>query len=139
MLRTVLKSKIHKARVTDADLEYEGSITLDRELMDAADLSPYEEVHVWDMTNGSRITTYVIEGERGSGTVAINGAAAHQVKAGDKVIVASFATFDEEELSEMEVRKIFVDDTNRILKTEREGYAARAAASLSGTAALARE
>ncbi|MFA4874855.1 MAG: aspartate 1-decarboxylase [bacterium] len=114
MLRTVLKSKIHRALVTRADISYEGSITIDRDLMEAADLVEYEEVHVWDITNGQRLMTYVMEGERGSGIVAINGAAAHLVKSGDRVIIGSFVTCDESELSDHLVRKVFVDDANRI-------------------------
>ena len=80
MLRRMLKSKIHRARITDASIEYEGSITIDRDLMDAADLLEFEEVHVWDVTNGHRVVTYVMEGERGSGTVAMNGAAARLIE-----------------------------------------------------------
>ena len=123
MLRTVLKSKIHKARITDADVEYEGSITIDRDLMDAADLAEYEEVRVWDMTSGARLRTYVIAGERGSGTVAMNGAAAHLIGKGHAVIIASFAVYDEEELCERKVRKVFVDEGNRVVNTEICDYA----------------
>ena len=114
MFRRVLKSKIHRARITDARVDYEGSITIDRDLMEAADLVPYEEVHVWDMTNGARVITYVIEGEPGSGTVAMNGAAARLIGKGDEVIVASFASCDEAELAGWRVRKVFVDGDNRI-------------------------
>jgi aspartate 1-decarboxylase len=130
MLRRVLKSKVHRAVVTDANVGYEGSITIDRDLMDAADLVEYEAVHVWDLTNGERLETYVIEGKRGSGTVAINGAAAHLVKRGDKVIIASFATFDEEGLGRHMVRKVFVDDANRMTGCERCDPAAARAAGL---------
>lgn len=122
MFMNVLKSKIHEARVTDADPGYEGSITIDREIMDQADLVQFEEVHVWDVTNGQRLTTYVIEGERGSGTVAMNGAAAHLIKKGDKVIIACFVTLDEKELGERMVRKVFVDERNRVTKTETSRY-----------------
>ena len=87
MNRTLLKSKIHRATVTDANLEYEGSITIDEDLMRAADMIEYEQVQVYDVTNGERITTYVIRGEAGSGTICLNGAAAHRVHAGDLVII----------------------------------------------------
>jgi aspartate 1-decarboxylase len=122
MFLSVLKSKIHKARVTDASVDYEGSITLDRDLMDEADLVEYEEVKVWDMTNGERLTTYVIAGERGSGTVAMNGAAAHLIKKGDTVIIASFVTLDGAELAARKVRKVFVDGSNRVTKTDLCSY-----------------
>jgi aspartate 1-decarboxylase len=118
MLRRMLKSKIHGALVTDADVSYEGSVTIDRELMDAAEFTAFEEVHIWDLTSGERITTYVIEGDRGSGTIAINGAAAHLIRRGDRVIIASFATYDGDELARHAVRKVFVDDDNAILRTE---------------------
>lgn len=122
MFRNVLKSKIHRARVTDADIHYEGSITIDRDLMDAADLMEFEEVHVWDVTSGQRLSTYVVEGERGSGTIAMNGAAAHLIKKGDMVIIASFCACDEEELAQRQVRKVFVDSENRIMRRENGQY-----------------
>jgi len=115
MRRRLLKSKIHRAVITDADVEYEGSITLDREIMDAADLVEFEEVHVWDIANGNRIITYVMEGKRGSGVVAMNGAAALLVKKDDVVIIGSFADYDEDELQGFKPRKIFVDQQNKIL------------------------
>ncbi|MBN1282456.1 MAG: aspartate 1-decarboxylase [Proteobacteria bacterium] len=114
MQRQMLKSKIHRASVTDANVDYEGSITLDLDLMEAADLVEYEQVEVWDITNGARLTTYAIPGERGSGIVAINGAAAHLVTTGDRVIVGSFARYDESELTGFTARKVFVDGKNRI-------------------------
>lgn len=113
MIRTMLKSKIHRATVTEANVEYEGSITIDRALMDAADLLPYERVDIWDCTNGSRLSTYVIPGERGSGEICINGAAAHRVKPLDKVIIASFVQLDDAELPGFEAKRVFVDDANR--------------------------
>jgi aspartate 1-decarboxylase len=122
MFRNVLKSKIHRARVTDADVHYEGSITIDRDLMEAADLLEFEEVHVWDVTNAARLSTYVVEGERGSGTIAMNGAAAHLIKKGDIVIIASFSSCDEKELSERRVLKVFVDSENRIMRREKGRY-----------------
>jgi len=114
MLRSVLKSKIHRATVTHADLEYEGSITLDRDLMDAADLLPHEKVDIYDCTNGARLSTYVIEGERGSGVVGINGAAAHLVKPGDQVILASYVQMTTEEARAWEPRICFVDGRNAL-------------------------
>jgi aspartate 1-decarboxylase len=124
MLRNVLKSKIHRAYVTDADVDYEGSITLDPDLMDAALLVEYEKVHVWSITSGARLETYVIEGERGSGAVAINGAAAHLINEGDTIIIASYAAYDEDELEEHCACKVFVDEGNRIKNVERCKYVA---------------
>jgi len=118
MLRRMLKSKIHRAFVTDASVDYEGSITIDRNLMDAADLVEFEEVHVWDITNGGRLITYVIEGEPGSGTVALNGAAALLMNKGDVVIIGSYAEYTEEELREFRAKKVFVNDKNEITRTE---------------------
>jgi len=117
MLRRMLKSKIHGATVTDAEVAYEGSVTIDADLMDAADLAEFEEVAIWDLTTGARLTTYAIAGPRGSGTVVINGAAAHLVKRGDAVIVSSFVTLDEQELADFAARKVFVDGRNRIVRT----------------------
>jgi aspartate 1-decarboxylase len=114
MMRTILKSKIHRARVTDADLHYEGSITLDRDLMEAADLLPYELVHVLDIDNGNRLQTYVIEGGRGTGEVCINGAAARLVSPGDLVIVLGYATVAEEEARRLTPKLVYVDAENRI-------------------------
>ena len=114
MMRTMLKSKIHRATVTEANVEYEGSITIDRDLLDAADLRPYEQVDIWDCTNGSRLTTYVIEGRRGSGDICINGAAAHQIKPLDLVIIASWTQVDDAEADEYHARRVFVDSRNRI-------------------------
>jgi aspartate 1-decarboxylase len=113
-MRTILKSKIHRARVTDADLHYEGSITLDRDLMDAADLLPYELVHVLDIDNGNRLQTYVIEGGRGTREVCINGAAARLVSPGDLVIVLGYATVEEEEARRLTPKLVYVDEENRI-------------------------
>lgn len=113
MQRIMMKSKIHRARVTDANLDYEGSITIDRDLIEAADLLPHERVQVVDIDNGARFETYVIEGERGSGTVCLNGAAARLVQPGDKVIVISYGSFDEAELSTFEPIVVHVDEMNR--------------------------
>jgi aspartate 1-decarboxylase len=112
--RTLLKSKIHRATVTEANLEYEGSITIDEELMRAADLVPYERVDLWDCTNGSRLQTYAIPGDPGSGEICINGAAAHRVKPNDIVIIASFVQLDESEVHTWKPRRVFVDSRNRI-------------------------
>lgn len=114
MTRTMLKSKIHRATVTEADLDYEGSITIDRDLMDAADLLDHERVDVYDCTNGHRLSTYVIPGERASGTIGINGAAAHLVKPGDLVIIASYVGMDDEAARAYEPRICFVDARNRL-------------------------
>jgi len=110
----MLKSKIHRAHVTGADLDYEGSITLDPILIEAADLLPFELVHVLDITNGARLETYVIEGERGKGEVVINGAAAHLVHKGDLVIVLAYASVSEEEAPRFLPKLIYVDEENRI-------------------------
>jgi aspartate 1-decarboxylase len=115
MRRTLCKSKIHRATVTDANLAYEGSITLDPVLMDAADLLEYEQVHVVDINNGARFETYVIRGAAGSGDVVLNGAAARLVQPGDKVIIMSYASYEAAELEGFEPRIVFVDDENRIV------------------------
>jgi aspartate 1-decarboxylase len=114
MQRTMMKSKIHRGTVTDADLHYRGSITIDRDLMDAADLLEYEQVHVVDIDNGSRFETYVIEGPRGSGVICVNGAAARLVQRGDRVIVISYASYDQAELASYEPTVVHVDAANRI-------------------------
>lgn len=115
MYRTMFKSKIHRATVTRADLHYVGSITIDADLMDAADLLPGEQVAVVDVTNGARLETYVIEGERGSGVLGINGAAAHLVAPGDLVIVISYATLPDAEAKAFVPSVVFVDGANRIV------------------------
>lgn len=120
MERKMLKSKIHRATVTGADLHYEGSITIDQDLMEAADIIPYEAVCVWDVDNGSRFETYAIEGERGSGVICINGAAARMVAPRDLVIIASFVNMSNEEALRHEPKLVFVDDKNRMLPTRRE-------------------
>lgn len=112
MQRTLMKSKIHRATVTDADLNYVGSITLDRDLMDAAELLEYEQVQVVDIDNGARFETYVIEGPAGSGTVCLNGAAARLVQKGDKVIVISYGVYDEVEARSHQPVVVLVDETN---------------------------
>ena len=114
MTRTMLKSKIHRATVTEANIEYEGSVTIDRDLMEAADLRQYEQVDLWNCTNGNRLTTYVIEGERGSGEICVNGAAAHLMKPMDLVIIASWTQLDDAEALAYEAKRVFVDHHNRI-------------------------
>ena len=114
MLRTMCKSKIHRATVTGADLNYIGSITIDPELMEAADLLEFEQVSVVNVNNGARLETYVIPGERGRGEICLNGAAARLVHPGDKVIVISYAQYDEAEMEGYRPRFIFVDEQNRI-------------------------
>ena len=113
MYRTMFKSKIHRATVTQADLHYVGSITIDADLMDAADLLPGEQVAVVDVTNGARLETYVIEGERGSGVIGINGAAAHLVKQGDMVIVISYASMSDAEAKAYVPAVVLVDEANK--------------------------
>jgi aspartate 1-decarboxylase len=115
MFRTMFKSKIHRATVTQADLHYVGSVTVDAELMVAADLLPGELVHIVDITNGARLETYVIEGEPGSGVIGINGAAAHLVHPGDLVILISYAQVDDAEARSMQPRVVHVDAENRIV------------------------
>jgi aspartate 1-decarboxylase len=114
MRRTLFKSKIHRATVTDADLHYEGSVTIDADLMRAADILPHEHVHVWNITNGSRLETYAVEGAAGSGVVCMNGAAAHHHRPGDLVIIATFAEFDDEaEARAWKPTVVLVDRENR--------------------------
>ncbi|WP_073948656.1 aspartate 1-decarboxylase [Streptomyces kebangsaanensis] len=116
MFRAVFKSKIHRATVTQADLHYVGSVTIDADLLDAADLLPGELVHIVDVTNGARLETYVIEGERGSGVVGINGAAAHLVHPGDLVIIISYAQVTDAEARALQPRVVHVDAGNRIVE-----------------------
>src|SRR5439155_25086882 len=116
MLRTMLKSKIHRATVTQADLHYVGSITVDEDLLDAADLIAGEQVAVVDVTNGARIETYVIPGPRGSGVIGINGAAAHLVHPRDLVIIMSYAVLDDAEARALVPRVVHVDEQNRVVK-----------------------
>ena len=111
-----MKSKIHRATVTQADLDYVGSVTLDAALMEAADLLEGEQVAIVDIANGARIETYVIPGPRGSGVIGINGAAAHLVHPGDLVIIMSYAVLDESEARALAPRVVHVDEANRILK-----------------------
>ncbi|MEV5379884.1 aspartate 1-decarboxylase [Streptosporangium nondiastaticum] len=113
MRRIMLKSKIHRATVTEADLNYIGSLTLDPVLMEQADLLPGEQIHIVDVNNGSRLETYVIEGERGSGVVCINGAAARLVAPGDIVIIIAYASVEDGEAADVKPRVVFVDENNK--------------------------
>ena len=115
MRRRMMKSKIHRATVTDANLHYVGSVTVDRDLMDAADLREYEQVAIVDIDNGARLETYVIEGPRGSGDICLNGAAARLVAPGDKVILISYADFEESELDGFAPTVVHVDTANQIV------------------------
>jgi aspartate 1-decarboxylase len=117
MFRTMLKSKIHRATVTQADLDYIGSVTIDRDLMDAADLLAGEQVAIVDVTNGARLETYVIEGERGSGVIGINGAAARLIHRGDVVIIISYCTVSDAEARSLRPKVVFVDAGNRMVGT----------------------
>ncbi len=123
-MRTMLKSKIHRATVTEANIQYEGSITIDKDLMEAADMLPYEQVHVLDIDNGARLETYVIEGERGTGVICINGAAARLVSAGDKVIIISYQTVSEADAIDLVPRLVYVDSKNAIVEQHKEACSA---------------
>lgn len=116
MLRTMMKSKIHRATVTQADLHYVGSVTIDEDLLDAADLLAGELVHIVDVTNGARLQTYTIAGERGSGVIGINGAAAHLVHPGDLVILMAYGQMDTAEARAYEPQVVFVDADNAIVE-----------------------
>ena len=116
MRRTMCKSKIHRGVLTGADLHYEGSLTVDRDLMDAADMREFETVLVVNVNNGARLETYLIAGERGSGTIQLNGAAARLGAPGDHVIVISYAEYDDAELEHFSPKLVFVDERNRIAK-----------------------
>src|SRR5512140_84894 len=112
-MRTMLRGKIHRATVTGADLHYEGSVTIDVGLLERADIIPYQQVDIWNVTNGERFTTYALAGQRGSGVVCINGAAAHKARKGDLVIIASFSQMTEAEARAWTPHCVFVDDRNR--------------------------
>ena len=113
MLRTLINGKIHRATVTQADLHYVGSVTIDADLMDAADIVDGEQVHIVDIDNGARLVTYAITGERGSGVIGINGAAAHLVHPGDLVILIAYGTMEDAEARECKPRIVFVDAANK--------------------------
>ena len=114
MERILLKSKLHRATVTDADLHYEGSVTIDADLMEAADLVEHEQVQIYNVTNGARLTTYTLRGPRESGCIKVNGAAAHLVARGDLVIIASYANYSESEIREHVPTVVLLGENNRI-------------------------
>jgi aspartate 1-decarboxylase len=117
MRRSLFKSKIHRATVTHADLTYEGSVTIDEALMTAAEILPYERVHIWNASNGARLETYALPGEAGSGVVCVNGAAARHAQPGDVVIIATFADVDEVEARAWKPVVVRVDGRNRLMST----------------------
>lgn len=112
----MLKSKLHRATITEANLNYEGSLTIDRDLMDAVNLKPFEKVRVYNVNNGERFDTYAIEGPRGSGVIGLNGAAARKGLVGDLIIIVSYALFDEHELEGFTPGIVLLDDKNRVVK-----------------------
>ena len=118
MFRTLLKSKIHRATVTDCELHYEGSCAIDEDLLDAANMMENEQVHIWNINNGERFVTYAIRGERGSGIISVNGSAARRAAVGDLIIIAAFAQVHEDKCQGFEPKLVFVDRKNRI-KEER--------------------
>ncbi len=119
MLVNMLKGKIHRATVTQAELDYVGSITVDEELLEASGIYEYEKVQVVDINNGNRFETYTIAGERGSGLICLNGAAARQVQTNDKIIIMAYAVMDEKEVKDNPPRVVFVDEDNKIIRTTR--------------------
>ncbi|MDT8910968.1 aspartate 1-decarboxylase [Amycolatopsis sp. PS_44_ISF1] len=140
MYRTMLKSKIHRATVTQADLHYVGSVTVDEDLMEAADLLPGEQVSIVDVTNGARLETYVIRGERGSGVLGINGAAAHLVHPGDLVILIAYGQMDDAEARAYEPRVVFVSEDNRVVERGADpAHVPEGSGLLSGTVLLSDE
>ena len=117
MQSTMLKCKIHRATVTHSELDYEGSCAIDGQLLDAAGIHEYEQIHIYDITNGERFVTYAIRAEDGSGVISINGAAAHKANPGDLVIIAAYAGLSQQELASYKPRLIYVDENNRISHT----------------------
>jgi len=120
MQRTMLKSKLHRATVTHAELHYEGSCAIDETLLDAANIHEYEQIQIYNVTNGERFTTYAIRAARDSGIISVNGAAAHKAKPGDLVIIATYATYNEIELARYEPELVYVDAANRIVEQRHE-------------------
>jgi aspartate 1-decarboxylase len=117
-MRTMLKSKIHRARVTDGNISYEGSVTIDKKLMEAADILPYEQVHILDVNNGARFHTYAIEGAPDGGEICLNGAAARMVAKGDVVIILTYHELEESQCKDYHPRLVYVDEKNRITHTK---------------------
>lgn len=120
MMRKMMRAKIHRATVTQAELDYEGSITIDRRLMDATDMLPNEAVCVWNVTNGNRFETYTVEGPPDTGVICVNGAAAHLVRPGDLIIIAAFTWLEEKAARRHEPKVVFVDEDNRIREKRAE-------------------
>jgi aspartate 1-decarboxylase len=120
MQRTMLKSKLHRVTVTQAELHYEGSCAIDEDLLDAADIKEYQQIEIWNVNNGSRFTTYAIRAERGTGTISVNGAAARLAAPGDLLIIATFAMYNEIELQKFEPELVYVDAKNRITNQSRK-------------------
>ena len=120
MFRSMFRGKIHRATVTGADLDYEGSVTIDSDLLERADILPHQEVEIWNVTNGERFRTYALAGQPGSGVVCINGAAAHKASRGDLVIIATFGWMTEEEARSWEPKVCFVDKQNRPVENRAE-------------------
>jgi len=116
MQRIMLKGKIHRARITDANLEYEGSLTIDQDLMDAADILEYEQIKIYNISNGARFDTYAIPGPRGGGAICLNGAAARMGARGDLIIIVTYASYDGEEISRHQPRIVLVDRNNQAVK-----------------------
>ena len=115
MQRIMLKSKLHRVHVTHAELDYEGSCAIDDDLLDAADIREYQQIDIYNITNGERFTTYAIRAQRGSGIISVNGAAAHKARPGDIVIIASYAMYNEIELQKYHPQLVYVDEHNRII------------------------
>lgn len=126
MQRIMLKSKLHRVHVTQSELHYEGSCAIDEDLLDAADIKEYQQIDIYNVSNGERFTTYAIRGQRGSGMISVNGAAAHKASPGDILIIASFAMYSELELQKFHPQLIYVDEQNRIVN-KRESIPAQAA------------
>ncbi len=115
MQRTMLKSKLHRVTVTHSELHYEGSCAIDQDLLDAADIKEYQQIDIYNVTNGERFTTYAISAERGSGIISVNGAAARKAAPGDLLIIATYAMYDEAELAKFEPDLVYVDSRNRMM------------------------
>ncbi|MDI1297756.1 aspartate 1-decarboxylase [Methylotenera sp.] len=126
MRRTMLKSKLHRVHVTHSELHYEGSCAIDENLLEAANISEYEQIHLYNVTNGERFSTYAILAERGSGIISVNGAAAHKAAPGNIMIIASYANYNELELQKFSPQLVYVDDNNRI-QSQRNAIPAQAA------------
>ena len=126
MQRTMLKSKLHRVHVTNSELHYEGSCAIDENLLEAANISEYEQIHLYNVTNGERFSTYAILAKRGSGIISVNGAAAHKAAPGDIIIIASYATYNELELQKFSPQLVYVDEKNHI-QSQRNAIPAQAA------------